>query len=402
MPPFSTLFSTLSATTRSNSVANESQFNAIRAQWQNPNDILSILMIIGGDIVQRAIAQLSGDPSTIVPVAFSFGWVGYSITSILGAVGEGKLMPNPDCDVIVVNAKNGYTKSNKSWVIGRLVRDHFSPHRDHGLALTVFKVSRKHKPCIPARDWVYYSGIMVIVIQLCLAIIPGAVNRDWTPLIITVGGTILSLVSGALPQWGHEKWVGRRIKRGSSHREVVSLTRGNGSRDVITIITEGEGLLRLEDLATARHPGGRLSITVNSTLSVLWIVQLLTVAGLQVNAWYLLAIGSIGMAQNIVAAGARRKSSTTGIHLEEVVTIQEDKVFRTLVRAESIEKGVGLSLLPIFFPGGLRPDEQKWRDEKVEEYAKNDSQYMMRKVSKMVQTHSKQVVKVEMAEKAVP
>ncbi|KAL4253781.1 hypothetical protein ABKN59_002981 [Abortiporus biennis] len=304
-------------------------------------------MIIGGDIVQRAIAQLSGDPSTIVPVAFSFGWVGYSITSILGAVGEGKLMPNPDCDVIVVNAKNGYTKSNKSWVIGRLVRDHFSPHRDHGLALTVFKVSRKHKPCIPARDWVYYSGIMVIVIQLCLAIIPGAVNRDWTPLIITVGGTILSLVSGALPQWGHEKWVGRRIKRGSSHREVVSLTRGNGSRDVITIITEGEGLLRLEDLATARHPGGRLSITV--------------------NAWYLLAIGSIGMAQNIVAAGARRKSSTTGIHLEEVVTIQEDKVFRTLVRAENIEKGVGLSLLPIFFPGGLRPDEQKWRDEKVEE-----------------------------------
>lgn len=32
----------------------------LASQWRNPNDVLTILMIIGGDIVQKALAQLSG------------------------------------------------------------------------------------------------------------------------------------------------------------------------------------------------------------------------------------------------------------------------------------------------------------------------------------------------------
>jgi hypothetical protein len=44
---------------------------ATRDQWTYPQDVFSILLILGGDIVARAIAQLAG--TWITPVAFSFG-----------------------------------------------------------------------------------------------------------------------------------------------------------------------------------------------------------------------------------------------------------------------------------------------------------------------------------------
>ncbi len=48
----------------------------LRGQWSNPSDIFTILLLIGGDIVQAAIAQLSAGPvSGLTPVSFSFGWV---------------------------------------------------------------------------------------------------------------------------------------------------------------------------------------------------------------------------------------------------------------------------------------------------------------------------------------
>ncbi|KAL8880024.1 MAG: hypothetical protein Q9198_002486 [Flavoplaca austrocitrina] len=95
----------------------------IHAQWVNPTDILSVLMIIGGDVVQRALAQLSGGYFT--PVAFSFGWVGYSVSALLSAVGDNKLMPlSPDCPSILINTKTGYVRTNQSWILGRMLRDY--------------------------------------------------------------------------------------------------------------------------------------------------------------------------------------------------------------------------------------------------------------------------------------
>lgn len=41
------------------------------SQWSNPGDVFSVLLILGGDVVARALAQLTG--SRITPVAFSFG-----------------------------------------------------------------------------------------------------------------------------------------------------------------------------------------------------------------------------------------------------------------------------------------------------------------------------------------
>jgi hypothetical protein len=50
----------------------------LRQQWSNPSDIFTILMIIGGDIVKVAIAQLcAGRVPYLAPVSFSFGWVGF-------------------------------------------------------------------------------------------------------------------------------------------------------------------------------------------------------------------------------------------------------------------------------------------------------------------------------------
>lgn len=46
------------------------------AQWVNPGDIFSVLLILGPEIVEQAVAQLAG--RSINPVAFSFGWVSYS------------------------------------------------------------------------------------------------------------------------------------------------------------------------------------------------------------------------------------------------------------------------------------------------------------------------------------
>jgi hypothetical protein len=45
--------------------------NAFWTQWKNPGDVFSVLLILGGDVVARALAQLAGSP--ITPVAFSFG-----------------------------------------------------------------------------------------------------------------------------------------------------------------------------------------------------------------------------------------------------------------------------------------------------------------------------------------
>ena len=66
--------------------------NQIRSQWRNPSNILSLLLLIGGDIVQRALAQQTGD-TIPTPVVFSFGWVAYTFVGLLSAVGNSALMP---------------------------------------------------------------------------------------------------------------------------------------------------------------------------------------------------------------------------------------------------------------------------------------------------------------------
>ncbi|KAH9935575.1 uncharacterized protein B0H18DRAFT_976342, partial [Fomitopsis serialis] len=42
----------------------------------------------------------------------------------------------------------------------------------------------------------------------------------------------------------------------------------------------------------------------------------------------------------------------------------KNKVSATRMAAEDIENRVGLALVDVFLPGGLRPDEEQWHKEK--------------------------------------
>jgi len=45
--------------------------NELRTQWIHPSDVFSVLLLLGGDVISRALAQLAG--GSVTPVAFSFG-----------------------------------------------------------------------------------------------------------------------------------------------------------------------------------------------------------------------------------------------------------------------------------------------------------------------------------------
>ncbi|KAI0643449.1 hypothetical protein C8Q79DRAFT_979040 [Trametes meyenii] len=187
-------------------------------------------------------------------------------------------------------------------------------------------------------------------------------------LIVTVGGTLLALVSSGLPQWREEKYAARKVD-GRKGNEVVCITRGNGSTFAMVVISDPTSI-RLEDLAGGRDKRRATTSAMTVLLCVLWIVLLLTVEGLQGGAWYLLAVGGLGMVQNAIAAGAQRSAAALGFHFQEVKpgdTVHLNKVMGTLMAAEEKEPGVGLCMLPLFFPGDLRPDEQKYWDKKKEE-----------------------------------
>lgn len=54
-------------------------------QWMNPNETFSVLLLLGPEVVQQAVAQLAG--RAVTPVAFSFGWVAYSTKAFLAVIG---------------------------------------------------------------------------------------------------------------------------------------------------------------------------------------------------------------------------------------------------------------------------------------------------------------------------
>ncbi|KAK7696602.1 hypothetical protein QCA50_001260 [Cerrena zonata] len=340
----------------------------IQQQWHNPTTILAVLSVIGGDIIHRATAQLGGNPYYIAPVTLSFGWTGFLLSFILALVGDGRATPRPDTNCTVVDVQTRATSPNKSWVLGRLVRDH-TKHITTGLNITFYNTVPK-KQGVPRVDWVYHAGFMVMLLQLLLSLIPGIVFNDWNILIVTIWGLLLGLAFGALPQWKKEKWS-CSTQDGSS---VVCFVRG---KDVMVIISEGVGHLRLMDLATSEGaPLARGTLVISALLALLQMGRLLTVAGLHDHAWFSLAITCIGTVYNCIAAGARRDCSTTGIHLEPIGKrpgIFGQDPIEVLKMAEKQVQYVGIALLPVVFSGILPQECQEWRDRKLANYNKGSS-----------------------------
>ena len=331
----------------------------------------------------------------LIACAPGIGWVAYSISALVSAVGENKLMAlDPDCKCKVIHGQSGYAKDNSSWIIGRIVRDFpYWSHpdvkaktvqvlrdrqkelqvKDHnaklppiaGLVVSIYEPNSAVKAGRVERDLVYWIGIPVMVFQLGIAAIPCGLFGDWGILLITGCGIALSLATGLLPQWAKEKWACRPRAKDS-----FILTRGNGAQHAIVVFGNGHGF-NLEDLASgqsntlvATNIWTRIALLA---LATLWILLLITAAGQKSNAWFLLAVGGIGILQNIYVAGAQRSPENFGVPLKYVTVFGNASVMETLVQVEEQYKDVGRSMLGEFFPGDLREHEKtRWEALKKE------------------------------------
>lgn len=148
-------------------------------------------------------------------------------------------MPAVDCPSTVLNARSGSTRENRSWMLGRVLRDwekRSTWDYEGRPAVSIFRFSEeKTKPLVPSGqpapagrdlernkrrsseesrfavphpkpDLMWYTGVLVMVIQWAIAAVVGVIRKDWLIMTITIGSTVLSLAGVALPQWKQEKW----------------------------------------------------------------------------------------------------------------------------------------------------------------------------------------------------
>ncbi|PKS13380.1 hypothetical protein jhhlp_000151 [Lomentospora prolificans] len=370
-------------------------------QWTNPSEVTTVLMVIGGDIVQKALAQSAG--TWFSPVCFSFGWVMYAFVALVNVVGDGRLLPRPDYPAKVFNLKSGYVRENQHWVIGRLVRDSEAtmsreyPLHNEGIRICVYEAEKNNNKASYTLGVTHYISLGVMICQLLIAAVPLILDKEWGILLITAVGTILALWHGALPQWVAEKMPNRQ------HASTIyALTAGNGHKDIMVIKGKGN-CLNLEELATPDTPrnGGPWEkfwkplskpsvdheglvrfrktgtmlrqttefwgqprgfwVTKVTTIvqSVLWLVLLVCVSAIRTNTWFLMAVGGLGMFQNAILAAVERKPSEWNLPLRLNDVIVTKKVMDGLMDLE-VSHGCGEALLQEFFPGKLTQDEKNW------------------------------------------
>lgn len=238
---------------------------------------------------------------------------------------------------------------------------HIKVPRQAGLCVSIYKAGYARRG-YPGYDRIYFLGFGSSIAQLGIAAIPCGVFGDWGILLVTVSGILLSFATGSISQWSKEKWACRE----QPSEKTVILTRGNGSQHAIVVIGNGKGL-DLEDLAAgptnldvSASRSTRIAITF---LAALWILLLITAAGIKENTWFLLAIGGLGILQNIYVAGRARAPEAFGIPLQFCEVIGEPKVMDTLFAVEEAYPRLGKSMLATFFPGELRKEEVvRWEE----------------------------------------
>ncbi|KAH7303416.1 hypothetical protein B0I35DRAFT_446753 [Stachybotrys elegans] len=385
------------------SIAASGTVQEMRSQLIRPGDVFSLLLLIGGDTVQKAMAQLTGKSFRllnhgpeirITPVAFSFGWVAHAFMSLMWAAGDERLMPSaPDFSSIVVNGENGFTRTNQSWILGRLLRDYEATHEVDPATVSLRIDIYDQQPVGNVDvDWIWWQGWLAIIIQIGVSIVPWALSGDWGIFMVTLAGTTLALFTGSLSQWKAEKWAGRLL--GAGKRKVTCLTQGNGSFHIMVFIG-GPGAWDIESLAVAKSKARKDTFWIIIALAVLWTALLITASGLEEHTWFLVAVGGIGMLQNIGAAGARRKPGAANIHFTrheprpQIIGIRQrvldngdsyddlgdesgdwlspksgndiDNVMGALIELEKTVPKAGLALMGVFFPGGLMYEKGRIR-----------------------------------------
>lgn len=366
--------------------------------------------------MQKALSQST--PGHVPPVCFSFGWVAYSFTALVSVIGDGRLLPPPDFPVKVFNLKTGYVRENKSWIIGRILRDNelfmnqYKELKGAGIRISVYTAEAPEQPK-PLTHWSERIWFCITTIQIAIAIIPIVLDREWGVFFVTFCGILAAIATSQLPQWNVEKMSCKK-----KEKNYIALTSGNGSRDIMIIYSAGMAL-DLEELAASESPRsdrvwaasklfsyvdkGRVETTqpekeednISSESNIrsaymykglplglwftriacflqafFWILLLITVAGLRSHTWFLVCVGGLGMLQNAIVASVARSPTRRGLPLTLVDTIVEDKVMDGLMDLERTINGAGQALLDEFFPGSLRKAEYTWWSGNEEPYDK--------------------------------
>ncbi|PYH50073.1 uncharacterized protein BP01DRAFT_412883 [Aspergillus saccharolyticus JOP 1030-1] len=309
--------------------------------------VFSNLLLLGSDVIKHALAQYV-DSRGFSPVVFSFDWVLYSVKALLSVAGGRRLMPKADCSCKVVNGTSGYMRDNTSGKLVELKGDDANAERPQqaGLVVSVYKpigdevgVVRQRR-----RDWIKRIAIGVVLIQLGLAF--------GSPLAFP--GNVLAIKTGILPQW-RETWACRR--RG---KDPYIVMRGNGAQHAIVVLGTGEGF-NLEDLAS-----GGVDVELDwetqiflALYAVLWVALLITAAWFDSRNWFILIIGLVGTIQNVLAASMARTPEDYGIPLKFKTLYGEIGAMITLLAVEKHYRHIGQSMLGEFFPGKLKPEEER-------------------------------------------
>ena len=428
----------------------ESTSEALTTQWRIPQEVLGLLLIVAPEIVQKALSQCA--PNRL-PVAFSFGWVGYSFSAMTSLLGDGRLMSECDYPCKVINLVSRQGRENRSFLLGRLLQnDEEALGHDHALVVTVHDVvdhgqeKQKQKevmelashgkptntdvvtqstttsPMVQASSTrtqtdvkILFIAGMVILLQIMLSAIPWILYTSWRVFLITIGGTVLALLTGLLPQWRAENFAARR-----NSSKTVAILRGNGGRHVMIVRGDKnlEASLDLEDLAAAEsarlarpwekygwfvsRPKPLLAQQTNGSqdtaekgtagtkpvvmthkllsylpadfwftrlvcglLLALWVTLLICVSGMTSDTWYLFAVGALGSLHNAYAAATGIGARSRHLPLARRFHIAGSKVMDVLMDLERVHAGAGQALIDEFFPGGLdeaRGEKEWWND----------------------------------------
>lgn len=353
--------------------------------WTTSGCMLASLALIGPDVIQRAMAQLSG--YFFPPVAFSFGWVAYVFEIFCLTLGCNLFMPNPEYSSIVINGLSGYFCKNHSWILDRLLNDFDywkpdvvesqlveilkdattfdaakawmarteppPPRTQAGLCISVFNASSNCQAGLPATDWLYHSGQLVAIIQIGLSVISWVYHGEYETYGITVIGILLAWATGELPRWKAEKWGCPRSKK------TVALTRGICTQHALVIVG-GANSLDLEVLANHNPKMDLATRFFAGSLAVLWVSHLSLVLKFKGNASILMLIEGVGTFYNIFVARAPRTPESLGLPLRFKECIAEHKVMEALKRLEERYPDVGESLRGIFFSGQLSEEDRQW------------------------------------------
>ncbi|GAB7359031.1 hypothetical protein MBLNU230_g5103t1 [Neophaeotheca triangularis] len=371
---------------------------SLRDTWANPSQVVSVLMIVAGDIVGAALDNLSGP--TITPVVFSFGWVGYAHKAFTNAIAFQALLSPPQLDEpdYVVDCGTGRMRVNRSWLLQKALKDadYWKPNEvkeeeakqaeicskkvllgddsekgeqdlseislpDHPLTIAIYTASRLHPPGTTRHDLLWYSGLVIAIVQLGIASIPCALSGRWSILMITGAGTVLAFATGTLPQFGAEKW-----KAPNNTKKSVAIVRGALEEATSIVVVRGEGVgLDLEDLARGES---YKSVVINRRgqiqtqmawpwtriatgfLAACWIVLLLTMSGLRYDNWYLLAVAGVGLVQNAWVAANPRDPGARGLHLDYQSLVSAESALRALLQLKETHGDIAKGLLKAYAP----------------------------------------------------